>query len=436
MHRLSIPSQIALVYLCVICIGCILLYSPAASGPDFTFFDSIFMATSGLTVTGLSVIDVGSEFTFFGQFVLLLLIQLGGLGLMTIAVIVMMSLGHVIGIQQQTYVQEELGFNSRRGVLKIAWLLLKVSLFCEAIGAIILAFTFVPEFGWGTGIWYSIFHAISAFNNAGFSLFSDSLGGYAHNPFVTVTVSILFIIGGLGVVVISDLGNFKRRKKLSLHTYLMLYGTLFLIVTSLMLYGLIEWRNPETLGQFDGVGTKLNVLWFEAVTPRTAGFNIVPTDGVKESISLLLMVLMIIGGGASSTAGGIKVTTAALLVLATIAFFRKSGTQNAFGYHVSLETNLKVMAILTVFALIFTLGTFILLATHPFSFQDAAFEVVSALGTVGLSRGITADLNGAGEILICVIMFLGRIGPLSIGFFIASQSISRVTHPEGKVFLG
>jgi len=296
---------------------------------------------------------------------------------------------------------------------------------------------FVPEFGWREGLWQAAFHSISAFNNAGFSLFPDSLMGYVDNPVIIFTISIQFMIGGLGFAVLSDVLLLRKWGRFSLHTRLMLTGTAALVCISCLVYGLLEWSNPETLGGLHSLQAKLQAIWFESVTPRTAGFNSMNTAGMHDSTALFTMVLMVIGAGSTSTAGGIKVTTAVVLLMATIAFFKNSGRMRAFGYSVGLGQGLKVMALLTVSLFVILIGLFILVGTHHhLDFLDAAFEVTSAFGTVGLSRGATGELNDIGRLVICTIMFLGRLGPLTLGFFLASKTPPRVKYPEGEVYLG
>jgi len=284
--------------------------------------------------------------------------------------------------------------------------------------------------------WQAAFHSISAFNNAGFSLFPDSLMGYVDNPLIIFTISVQFIVAGLGFAVLSDILVFGKWQKFSLHTRLMLVGTLGLILISCFGYGILEWNNIETLGGLAGSGERMNAIWFEAVTPRTAGFNSMNTAAMQDSTTLMMIVLMVIGGGSTSTAGGIKVTTAVVLLLATIAFFRNSGKMRAFGYSVGLQQGLKVMALLTISLFVILVGLFLIVATHEINFLMAAFEVTSAFGTVGLSQGATGELNDFGRLIICMIMFLGRVGPLTLGFFLASKTTPRIQYPEGSIYLG
>jgi trk system potassium uptake protein TrkH len=430
------PALLALLYLSWITVGALLLMLPVASTDGITWSDAFFTATSAVTVTGLVVVDTGTAFTTFGQGVLMLLIQLGGMGLMTFAVLVLSSLGMQIGLAQRQFLREEMGLASLGGVLDIVWVVFRVVLVCELIGMAIMAFVFVPDFGWREGLWQAAFHSISAFNNAGFSLFSNSLMEYVDRPLIIFTISIQFIVAGLGFAVLSDILVYGKWQKFSLHTRLMLVGTLTLILISCLGYGILEWNNPETLAGLASSGDKFNAIWFEAVTPRTAGFNSMNTAAMQDSTTLMTMVLMVIGGGSTSTAGGIKVTTAVVLLLATIAFFRNSGRMKAFGYSVGLQQGLKVMALLTISLFVILAGLFLIVATHDMDFLIAAFEVTSAFGTVGLSQGATSELNDFGRAIICLIMFLGRLGPLTLGFFLASKTTPRIQYPEGTIYLG
>lgn len=436
LNALPAPALLALLYLSWITLGALLLLLPFASTQGITWSDAFFTATSAVTVTGLVVVDTGSDFTIFGQAVVMLLIQLGGMGLMTFAVMVLSSLGLQIGLSQRQFLREEMGLKSIGGLLDLVWIIFKVVLVCELLGMAIMAIVFVPELGWSEGLWQAAFHSVSAFNNAGFSLFSDSLMGYVDEPLIMFTISVQFIVGGLGFAVLSDILVLKKWQTFSLHTRLMLVGTFSLIVISCIGYGVLEWNNPSTLGGLGGIGEKFQAIWFEGVTPRTAGFNSMNTGAMTDGTTLMMMVLMIIGGGSTSTAGGIKVTTAVVLILATIAFFKNSGRMRAFGYSVGLEQGLKVMALLTISLFVILAGLFLIIVTHDIPFLVAAFEVTSAFGTVGLSQGATGELNDFGRLVICCIMFLGRLGPLTLGFFLATKSPPRVKYPEGQIFLG
>jgi len=438
MLRRSIPTPaiLALVYLSWILIGTTLLWLPISSVDSLSFNQAFFTSTSAITVTGLSVINIGAELTLFGQIILALLIHLGGMGLMTFAIVILSSFGMPVTLSQRRILRDEMGLTTLSGLVDLVWAVFKIVILCELVGAVLMSFIFVPEFGWSKGLWNALFHSVSAFNNAGFSLFSDSFMGYHDNPLILLTAATQFMIGGIGFIVLTDIAVVKKWRNFSLHTRIMITGTIILLVSSVLIIGLLEWTNPNTVGALPNTAQKIYAVMFEAATPRTAGFNSLDTSALRDSTALFMMILMVIGGGSMSTAGGIKVTTAAFLLLATIAFFRNTGRVRAFGYSIGLDQGLKVMALTTISLFIILLGLFVIIATHDFDFLDAAFEVVSAFGTVGLSRGITGELNLIGELVICVIMFLGRIGPLTLGVFMMSKTPPLTKFPEGKIFLG
>ena len=435
-ERLPPPAFLALVYLCLILAGTLLLLLPIAHAGEVGPLDAFFTATSAVTVTGLVVVDTGSAFTVFGQAVIALLIQLGGLGLMTFAALLLVSLGVSIGMPTRVILSEELGQTSVTALLRLSKLILGFALLAEAIATAILMIRFVPLHGFWDGLWHSIFHAVSALNNAGFSTFPDSLMSHVSDPAVTLTIALLFILGGLGFVVLGDIWQKRRWSKLSLHSRLMIVGSLVLLLGGWLVIAVLEWDNPGTLGGLDGAGARLLAAFFESATTRTAGFNSLDTSALENDTTLVVMALMFIGGGSTSTAGGIKVTTAIVLVLATIAFFKRRDRLHVFGRSLGLDEVLKVMALVTIsLALIFA-ALFLTAITWKGDMLDLTFEVVSAFGTVGLSRGATGELDTFGRLVICAVMFLGRVGPLTLGFFLATRSQARVAYPKGQVYLG
>jgi trk system potassium uptake protein TrkH len=421
-------------YVAFIIVGAILLWLPISHHGDIGLSEAIFTSTSAVTVTGLVLADTGSAFTGFGQAVIAILIQLGGLGLMTFAVLVLGALGIPVGMPQRLILREDLNQTSLANLTYLARIILIIALVCEAIGALILAFVFVPEFGWN-GIWQAIFHSISAFNNAGFALHHDSLSQWVGHPVINIVIPLLFILGGLGFIVVGDVYQQRSWRKLTLHSKLMLIGTAVLIVWGVVVFALLEWTNPATLGPLS-TGDKLWASWFQGVTPRTAGFNTVDIAGMHDSSTMLTMTLMLVGGGSTSTAGGIKVTTLCVLILATVAFFRRQTSLHAFGRSLGVEEVMKVMALTTISMLLVLTGIFVISISHDGEFLDLAFEVTSAFGTVGLSRGTTGELDTLGRTIIIAIMFIGRVGPLAIGFFLATRSVPRVKYPAGQIYLG
>lgn len=423
-------------YLSLIVIGGLALTLPFMTRQPISLSDALFTSTSAVTVTGLAVIDAQHALTFWGQLVLAVLIQLGGLGLMSFAVLILSALGMPIGLTQRSYLREDLNQTSYMRLTHLVWTIFRIVLIAEIAGAMLLCVTFMPRTGLGAGLWHAIFHSVSAFNNAGFSTFSAGLTDYATDPIVNLVIPALFITGGLGYVVVSDLFNRRFWHGWSLHTRLMLIGTAVLIGLGVGMTAILEWHNPGTLGAFDSPAERLMVAWFQGVTPRTAGFNSIDIGNLHDSTSLLYIVLMMIGGGPTSTAGGIKVTTVVVMLLATFAFFRRRTEIVAFGRSIGLDQVLKVMALVSIAGTLVLTATFALMVTHDGRFLDVLFEVASAFGTTGLSRGYTAELSEYGRAVIMAMMFLGRVGPLTLGFFLATSIAPRVRYAEGQVHLG
>ncbi|MEQ6249608.1 TrkH family potassium uptake protein [Sulfitobacter sp. HNIBRBA3233] len=434
--RVSPPAILAILYALFIFFGALLLLMPFSNTGGLSFSDTLFTSASAVTVTGLIVVDTGSQYTLVGQIIITVLIQLGGLGLMTFAALLLSMLGMRIGMPQRLVLSDELGQTSLSDLLALVRIVAFVAFGVEAVGTALLMFVFVPEFGWAQGFWQALFHTISAFNNAGFSLFSDSLTRYVDDPVVNITITALFILGGLGFVVLADLNERRGWKHLTLHSKLMLVGSLCLILWAFVTFAAMEWNNPGTLGALHGTGARLWASWFQAVTPRTAGFNTLDYAQMHDSTTLVTILLMLVGGGPSSTAGGIKVTTLIVLILATIAFFRRSEKLHVFGRSLGIEEISKVLALTALSLFLVAMGLFLILLTWRGDFLDLLFEVCSAFGTVGLSRGATGDLDTLGRVVIVLLMFAGRLGPLTLGFFLATRSISRINYPKGKIFLG
>lgn len=430
------PAVLATGYMVLILLGGLALMLPWMTHKPITLSDALFTSTSAVTVTGLAVIDTQFVLTFWGQLVVAMLIQLGGLGLMTFAVLVLSALGMPLGITHHTYLREDTKQTSYVRLTQLVGTTFRIVLMAEIAGAMLLCLTFIPRTGLAEGLWHAIFHSVSAFNNAGFSTFSPGLTDYATDPIVNVVIPVLFITGGLGYVVVADIFRCRFWRGWSLHTRLMLVGTPILIVLGVGGTAILEWNNPGTLGAFDSVAAKLTVSWFQGVTPRTAGFNSINIGELHDSTSLLYIVLMMIGGGPASTAGGLKVTTIVVMVLATLAFFRRRTEIVAFGRSIGLDQVLKVMALTSISGGLVLSATFMLMTTHDGRFLDVLFEVASAFGTTGLSRGYTAELSDYGRAIIMVVMFLGRVGPLTLGFFLATSIAPRVRYPEGQVHLG
>ena len=429
------PLKIAALYIGFIAFGSFLLGLPASAATDLTASEAIFTATSAVTVTGLSVITPADDLSLFGQAVLLFLIQLGGVGLIAITVGVLSALGLQIGASGRAILQGDVGIGHRTRIVGLVKRITKVVIAFELVAAALLATVFVPEYGWAQGLWHALFHAVSAFNHAGFDIFSDSLQGYTTMPFVLLVVSGTFILSSLGFIVYADLREGWRWHRLSLHTKLMLVGTPVLLLLPWALTLWLEWSNPDTLGAL-GMGDKLAAGWFASATPRTAGFATLDTAELSPATTWMVMALMIVGGGSGSTAGGIKVSTVLVLGLAAVAYFRKTRDIRVFRTSVSEKQVHKALALMWVTLLVYLVAMFVLLATQDIDFLDLQFEAMSALATVGLSRGVTGDLDQTGRNVIMVLMLLGRLGPLTLGYLIAAQRPPLTRYPNGEIHLG
>jgi trk system potassium uptake protein TrkH len=434
--RLPPPAVLALLYAGLIMAGTVLLKLPAATTGPLPWGDAAFTATSAVTVTGLVVVDTGSRFTLFGQTVIMLLVQLGGLGLMTFAVMVLSLLGVPLRLRHRIILREDLNQTSLADVLRLVSVIARAVLLLELAGTVLLALRWGPELGWGRGLFHALFHAVTAFNNAGFVLFPDSLTRWMGDPVVNLVVPLLFIVGGLGFSVLNDLYAHRHWRLFSLHTRLMLVGTVGLIASSVVLVLLLEWSNPRTLGGLGSIADRLLAAWFQAVTTRSAGFNTLDIAGLRDSTAFLFTGLMMIGGGSTSTAGGIKVTSFMVLLLATLAFLRGRSTPSAFGRSIGPEEVLKVLALTVASLLVLVAGIFLLTLTVDASFLDIAFEATSAFSTTGLSRGVTGELDALGYLVVMTLMFIGRVGPLALGFLLATRTPPRIRYPAGRVYLG
>lgn len=432
---ISPPLVISGSFLFLILAGTLLLKLPFATTRPISWTDALFTATSATTVTGLSIFDPGTVLTGFGELVLLVLIQCGGIGLMTFAVAILILFRKKVGLQNRIYLQESLTQNTIGGIVKLVKLILTFALTVEAVAAVLLTIYWIPEFGFKDALNYSVFHVISAFNNAGFSLFPDNLMSFAGDPLVNVLISSLFIIGGIGFTVVMDITQKKSFHRWALHTKLMIGGTLILNVVAMIVIFALEYGNPGTLGNLS-LHDKLLASYFSAVTPRTAGFNTLNYGEFEDPTLLFTMLLMFIGGGSASTASGIKLTTFIVVILATISFLRSRREPELFGRSIRIETVIRSLAITTISVLLVVFFLFLLTVTEKIPFLPLAFEVVSAFGTVGLSMGITAELSDLGEVLLSLVMFTGRIGPLTLFFILMKPRKENYRYPYDAVFTG
>lgn len=433
---LTPPQALVLSYIGLSILGTLLLKFPAASQQPTSWLQALFTAVSASTVTGLVVVDTGTHFTLLGQWILLFLMQCGGLGLMTFGIIVIHLTRGQLGLKHRAALRETFNHTGEGDVRHIMLRAAGFTAIMELLGTALLALQWVPEMGWGNGLFYSFFHALAAFNNAGFALAENSLTGYAGSPVVNGVISLLFISGGIGFVVIADLMGKKRFRQFALHTKLMLVGTLAINLVAMVVILILEHGNPATLAALPDWNAKLWASWFQAVTPRSAGFNTLDTGALFPPTAFFIIGLMFIGGGSGSTAGGIKLGTFIVALLATWAFLRGRERPIVFGRSIQLDIIRKSLAIIVISLLCVSTGIFLLAITEKANFLDLAFEAVSAAATVGLSRGITADLSTAGQCIIIVLMLIGRVGPLTIAFTLASARGESIQYPAGQVSIG
>ena len=434
--NLSPPSLLALGFLSFIVIGTLLLKLPIAHYGELSWINALFTSTSAVTITGLSVVNVGEAYTTFGKVIIMLLLQCGGLGFMTFAILAALSLSSNIGLKQQVMAQETIGQTSLSKVSFTIKGVLLYSLFFEALGTVILTIAWMQEYDFAHAFFYAAFYSVSAFNNGGFSLFPNSLMSFSEHYFITFTISILYIIGGIGFVVLMDIKRARRWKKMSPNSKLILSTIAGLNLVAFIVIWALEASNPLTLAGLS-LGDQAVNAWFHATVPRSSGFNSLDMASMSDASTLVTMVLMFIGGGSLSTAGGIKVGTFIIVILSVITFLRRSEELRVFNHSVSKVTSFKAFAVVSITGILIFLGLFTLLILEPNKeFLDLLFEAVSAACTVGLSRGITSELQPASLIALILLMFAGRLGPLTLAYLIATPKKSRLKHPPADIQIG
>ncbi len=435
------PAQIIAVGFAVtIFIGALLLNMPIASkdGQSVGFINALFTSTSAVCVTGLVVVDTGTYWTDFGKIVILCLIQIGGVGFMSMATMFSMLIGKRISLRERMVIQEALNQNDLSGLVRLTRHILVGTFLIELIGAILLSIVFIPEKGFVKGVAYGVFHSVSAFCNAGFDIVGNgrSLTPYVDNIIVNFTIMGLIILGGIGFTVIIDILKTGSLKRLSLHSKMVLSMTASLIITGFVLFFALEFNNPATLGTLSTKGKVLGAL-FQSVTPRTAGFNTIDMDSMRDSSKFLTIVFMFIGGSPGSTAGGIKTSTLAVLILTVLTLVKGKEHVEAFKRRISYSVVNKALAVVGIGMSLVILMTMALTLTESFDFLKIFFETVSAFATVGLSLGMTSSLSMTGKILISILMFSGRVGALTVLLALAGREKKTLTkYPEGRVIVG
>ena len=448
MKRSMGPERVLAVgFLVLIGLGTALLALPAAtvSGQSIGLFDALFTATSAVCVTGLVAVDTGTVFSLLGQMVLLLLIQLGGLGFMIFATLIMGALGKRISLSGRVVLRESMSASSLAGLTQLTRVYGLLALLVEGLGAALLAVHFVPMLGWSKGLWYSVFHAVSAFCNAGFDLLGGfrSLTGFRQDPLVLMTISGLILLGATGFPVIFELLRHRLHwEKLSLHARVALVTSGLLLLAGTAGFALTEWRNPATLGAADmHAGHRLLNAFFQSVTMRTAGFNSVDLAQMGEGAKLISVMLMFVGASPASTGGGVKTTTVAVIWLIMLSVIRGHKDVNVMGRRLPTELMRRSLALLMIYLLLLLAAvlTLTVLEAGRFSAIDMTFEATSALATVGVSAVGSPNLRPVSRAVLIPVMFLGRVGPLTLASALArrQQDVqNRIRYPEENLMIG
>lgn len=439
------PAQIvALGFLLVIVVGTLLLLLPISrvGGVSPPWLTAFFTAVSAVCVTGLVVVDTGTYWTTFGQSVVMALFQIGGFGMMTIATLLGMMVSRSVRLRTKLVTQVETrvsGFIGLGDVSSVTKLVFVVTLTSELVIAVLLAlrFHFTYHHSWHEAAWSGLFHAISAFNNAGFSIYSDNLMSYSADALILLPVMIAILVGGIGFPVLHDLRNkFRDPRHWSLHTKLTLSGTGILLLIGFIAVLLSEWSNPNTLGPMPLFQKVLSAA-FDSVSSRTAGFNSIDIGAMTRESWAVHYFLMFIGGGSAGTAGGVKVGTAAILVLLVIAEIRGRSDSEAFGRRVGISAQRQAITVLVLGSILVMIGTLVILRATDFPTEKVIFEVISAFGTVGLSTGITAELPPSAQLMLTLLMYIGRTGTITLAVsLVLAERHMPYKYPEEHPIVG
>lgn len=443
--RYTSPTKvIAITFALLILLGAYLLTLPIASrnGQRCDFLRALFTATSTTCVTGLTPFDPYTQWTGFGQAVMLCLIEIGGLGFMSMATLLIFILRKRIGLKQRMVMAQALSLNDMDGVVRLQKTVIFGSLSVQFLGALILTLYFTPKFGFAHSLWLGVFHSVSAFCNAGFDVFGFlepgvSVARFQSDPVVLLTLGALVIIGGLGFLVWEELASGKRFSQMSVYSRLVLLTTGALLLAGWIAICLLEWNNPQTLGEMS-IGDKLLNGLFQSISLRTAGFAAVDQAGLTEGGKAVSMVIMLIGGSSGSTAGGLKTVTFVVLVLFVWARLRGRATVTVFKRTIPDSQVLDAMVLAMTMVILSVFGAVFVCATSPVSFVNALYEVVSALATVGLTAGTTLSLSVPAQILIILYMYFGRVGILtiSLGFLTGNQAVERFRYAQTNLLIG
>jgi len=442
--RFSPMQIIVLVFLVIILTGGLLLHLPisAKSGEPTPFLTALFTATSCTCVTGLALVDTFTHWSTFGQVVMLLLIQIGGMGFMTIVTLFFFALHRRIGLKERLVMAQSLGLEDLNGVVRMVKLVLQRTMIVEGAGAVLLTVRFCFQMPFGKALWWGVFHSVSAFCNAGFDIMGaveagGSLVTYVGDPMVNLVLVTLITVSGLGFFVWDDVLKHKRFKRLSVHSRLVLLISGILTFGGAVLFALLEWNNPGTLGGMP-VGEKLLAALFQSVTTRTAGFYTIAQGSLTDASLVLTDILMLIGGSSGSTAGGVKTVTVAVLLLSIIATARGRSRVTVFHRTINPKQISDAVSVVGMAIIIAFGGAMFLSVSNGLPFMDCIYETISAIATVGLTTGITPSLNAVSQIIIIVMMFFGRVGimTISLGFLLSDRAEERYRFAETKVLIG
>lgn len=452
MSRLSTTQIVSIGFFGVIIVGALLLELPFASVSEKNtpFIDALFTATTSVCVTGLVTVTTAAHWTIFGKIVILFLIQLGGLGVITVMITGLLFLGRKITLKERLLIQQSYNLDTLQGLVKLILRIIKITLFIEALGAIAYCFVLVPKFGI-SGVGMAIFNSVSAFCNAGMDIIQDdSLESFVFSPIMNFMTMFLIILGGIGFPVIWEIIDTVRSnklknisgkiiwKRLSLHSKIVITITIFLIFGGALLIFLLEYTNQKTIGPMN-IGNKIIASLFQSVTTRTAGFQTLPQQNFRDGTSFIFLILMFIGGSPAGTAGGIKTTSIALLLYTVVSVVKGRKDTEAFKRKISVENIRTALAVILISFSVLVTSTLLLLTFENGSFLDLLFEVCSAIGTVGLTRGITTKLSLIGKIIIIITMYLGRIGPITMALAFGNKRkvVGNMRElPEKNVIIG
>ncbi|HEY2491602.1 MAG TPA: TrkH family potassium uptake protein [Paenibacillus sp.] len=441
---LTPPKILVLGFMLIILTGAILLSSPLATSEaePLSFVNALFMATSATCVTGLAVIDPGIHLSTFGELVLLFLVQIGGIGFTTMATLIALLFNKRISLKERLILQQAMNHGSMEGIVRLIRKVILYSLLIELIGTILLAIRFSLDMPFWKAAYFGMFHSISTFNNAGFNIFgniqefSDGFNSYVNDTYINLILMVLIFLGGIGFIVISDLLSYRETRKLSLHSKIVLSTSVCLIVLGTIVIYLSEYSNQDTLKALSEPG-KLMASLFQSVTTRSGGITTLDTASLRQSTQFFMIILMFIGAAPGSTGGGIKVTTFAILIGAVISMARGKEDVVFFRNRISKEVVYKAITLTLLSFLLVIAFTMLLSITEDQQFLSILFEATSAFGTCGISIGLTQQLSPIGKIAITFLMFLGRLGPLTLAYALTpKKQKTPFRYPEGKITIG